>query len=226
MVQDRDQFDAGRPGVLFDVDGTLIDSNYLHTLAWARAFADHGESAPMNSIHRLVGQGGDQLVTRLLGHDDDRIRQSRTGRYRELQGELVAYPGAVDLIRAVRDLGLAVVLATSSPSDELEQARKLLDCDDSIDAVTTADDVSSSIPAPDIFQAAIQIGRLDPRRTLVVGDSVWDVEAAAGANLGCLAVETGGFSHHELTEAGAMHVYRDVGQLYSWLRTSAIALLA
>lgn len=215
-----------RSGVLFDVDGTLIDSNYLHTLAWARAFADHGEWAPMNAIHRLVGQGGDQLTARLLGREDPELNQTRSRHYRELQGDVRVFPGAADLLRAVHGMGLTVVLATSSPADELDRSRKLIDCEDSIDAATTADDVDASKPDPQIFLEALKAGGIDPRRALAIGDSVWDVEAAAAAGIGCLAVETGGFSHHELSEAGALHVYRDVEQLWQWLQTSAISQLA
>src|SRR5579859_7722225 len=111
-----------RAGVLFDVDGTLIDTNYLHTLAWARAFHDTGEWAPMNAIHRLVGMGGDQLVPRVLGHDCPAASEARAGRYRELQPEAKPFPGASDLLRRAHEQGLVVVLATSSPKDELEAA--------------------------------------------------------------------------------------------------------
>lgn len=211
-----------RAGVLFDVDGTLVDSNYLHTVAWSRTFAEHGEWAPMNAIHRLVGQGGDQLVANLLGREDPDINQSRGRHYQELLGEVRVFPGAAELLRSVHSMGLVVVLATSAPADELDQVRKLIDADDSIDASTNADEVAASKPDPEIFLKALEAGRIDSRKALVVGDSVWDVQAAAAAGLGCVAVETGGFSHHELSEAGALHVYRDVQQLWQWLQTSAI----
>src|ERR1700759_3319625 len=109
-----------RPGVLFDVDGTLVDTNYLHALAWSRAFRDAGEWAPMNAIHRLVGMGGDQLVPRLLGHDSPAAVAARPHRYRELAGDIHPFPRAAELLRRAHDGGLAVVLATSSPRDELE----------------------------------------------------------------------------------------------------------
>ncbi|MDE3204412.1 MAG: HAD family hydrolase [Acidobacteriota bacterium] len=216
----------GRPGVLFDVDGTLVDTNYLHTIAWARAFADHGRWAPMNAIHRLVGQGGDQLTATLIGQDDPALSRSRHRRYEELRSDIRAFPAAGALLEAVHQLGLAVVLATSSPADELEASRRVLERDDVIDAVTTADDVDASKPDPDIFVKAAEVAGVDRRRALVVGDSVWDVRAAAAAGMGCVAVETGGFSHHELSEAGALHVYRDAEQLRDWLLTSPIAQLA
>lgn len=214
-----------RPGVLFDLDGTLVDTNYLHTLAWSRALRDAGEWAPMNAIHRLVGMGGDQLLPELLGRTCDPARERRAVRYRELMGDATALPGATDLLSRCHDEGLVVVLASSSPADELSDLRRLLDVDDVIDAVTTADDVEAAKPAPDVFEAALEAGGIDPGRALAVGDSVWDVRAARAAGLGCVAVETGGFSTHELSEAGARHVYRSVEELFQQFHTSPLRAL-
>jgi HAD superfamily hydrolase (TIGR01509 family) len=214
-----------RAGVLFDVDGTLVDTNYLHALAWSRALRDVGEWAPMNAIHRLVGMGGDQLVPELLGRDRPEASTARAGRYRELLGDVEAFPAAGDLLRHLHLHGVAVVLATSSPADELAPVLRLLDADDAIDAQTTADDVQQSKPAPDVFVAAMQAGAVDPARALAVGDTIWDVRGARAAGIGCIGVETGGFSQHELSEAGALHVYRDVKEVLDQLRTSAIATL-
>lgn len=108
----------GRAGILFDVDGTLVDTNYLHTLAWSRAFRDAGEWVPMNSIHRRVGMGGDQLIPELLGHDCPQVAAARTDRYKELIAEAEVFPGAAELLRRCHELGLVVVLATSAPADE------------------------------------------------------------------------------------------------------------
>src|SRR4051812_44205435 len=130
-----------RPGVLFDVDGTLVDTNYLHTLSWSRAFADAGEWAPMNAIHRLVGMGSEQLVLELLGHDSPAAHDARPKRYRELVGEARAFPGAADLLRRAHDAGLLVVLASSAVEDELDMMIDLLGAHDAIDATTSADDV-------------------------------------------------------------------------------------
>ncbi|HET6964948.1 MAG TPA: HAD family hydrolase [Acidimicrobiales bacterium] len=214
-----------RPGVLFDVDGTLVDSNYLHTIAWSRALRDAGEWAPMNAIHRLVGMGGDQLVPELLGHPNDKAKEGRAEHYRQLIGEVRVFPGASGLIRRCHEAGLAVVLASSSPADELEELRGLLDVDDCLDAATNADDAEHSKPAPDIFLAAMESGGVDPARALVVGDSIWDIQAARSAGVGCIAVETGGFSQHELSEEGARHVYRDVEELLAQFLTSPLAWL-
>ncbi len=118
-----------------------------------------------------------------------------------------------------------MVLASSAPKEHVAGARKLLDCDDVIDAATSSDEVQSSKPEPDIFIAALHAGSIDPRRAIVIGDSVWDVRAARRAGLGCVAVETGGFSSHELSEEGALHVYRDVAELAAQLHTSPVASL-
>jgi HAD superfamily hydrolase (TIGR01509 family) len=214
-----------RPGVLFDVDGTLVDTNYLHTVSWARAFADAGEWAPMNAIHRLVGMGSDQLVGRLLGHDSAAAADAHKRRFKEMIDDVRVFPGAADLLARAHDSGLAVVLATSSPADDLETFEKLLDAGDAIDARTTADDVEQSKPAPDVFLAALEAGSIDRERALVLGDSVWDVQAAQAAGLGCVAVETGGFSRHELFEAGALQVYRDVAEVLAQFRTGPLGRL-
>lgn len=214
-----------RPGILFDVDGTLADTNYLHTLAWSRALSDAGEWAPMNAIHRLIGMGGDQLVPQLLGHDSPPAVAARPRRYQELFGDARAFPGAAELLRHVRASGLAVVLATSSPAAELTALLKLLDADDAIDHQTNADDVKASKPSPEVFQTAMEAASVDPARALAVGDSIWDIQAARAAGLGCVAVETGGFSQHELSEAGALRVYRDVKEMLDQYVTSPLAAL-
>jgi len=215
-----------RAGILFDVDGTLVDTNYLHTLAWSRALRDVGEWAPMNAIHRLVGMGGDLLVQELLGHPSDEAEEARTARYAELIGEARVFPGAADLLRRAHGAGLVVVLASSSPRDELDQLIELLDVGDAIDATTSAGDVDEAKPSPEVFQAALEVGKVDRERCLVVGDSVWDVQAARAAGLGCVGVETGGFSAHELREEGAVAVYRDPAEVLAQWRTGPLGLLA
>jgi len=217
--------DRLRSGVLFDVDGTLADTNYLHTMAWSRALHDVGEWAPMNAIHRLIGMGGDQLVPTVLGHESSAAANARPSRYKELIGEARIYPGAHDLIWRLHNEGIAVVIATSAPGDELDSLLGLLDADKAIDAVTTADDVESSKPDPEVFRKAMAAGAIDPGRALAVGDSVWDVQAARAAGIGCIGVETGGFSQHELAEAGAVRVYRDVQELLDQFLTGPLANL-
>ena len=214
-----------RAGVLVDLDGTLVDTNYVHTLAWSRAFRELGEWAPMNAIHRLVGMGGDQLVPQLLGHDVDGADAAHDRHYAELKGDVKPFPGAARFLRRMRDAGLIVVLATSASEADLDDMRAILDADDAIDAVVHADDVERSKPEPEIFNAARDKGEIDRTLVLAIGDSVWDVEAASAAGMGCVTVESGGSSRHELAEAGAIAVYRDVQELGDQLLTSPIGNL-
>lgn len=216
---------SSRAGILFDVDGTLVDTNYLHTLAWSRAFVDAGEWAPMNAIHRLVGMGGDQLVERLLGHPSEAASRARADRYAELIDEARAFPGAADLLRRTHDEGLAVVIASSAVPDELDEMLEVIGAGDLVDATTSAGDVSEPKPSPEVFEVAMTAGGVDRERCLVVGDSAWDVRAARAAGLGCVAVESGGTSAHELREEGAVAVYRDVAELLAQFRTSPLGHL-
>jgi len=214
-----------RPGVLLDLDGTLIDTNYLHTLAWWRALVDIGEWAPMNAIHRLVGMGGDQLVPHLLGEAKEGAAQAQLARYEELVDDARPFPFARELVESLRDNHLVVALATSSPNDLLQRAMKTIGIEGLVDTATSADDVESSKPDPAVFETAMHMAGIDPAYALAVGDSVWDVEAARAAGIGCVAVETGGFSRHELNEAGAIAVYRDAEELFRQLATSPLARL-
>jgi HAD superfamily hydrolase (TIGR01509 family) len=214
-----------RPGLLFDVDGTLFDTNYLHTLAWSRAFADAGEWVPMNAIHRLVGMGGDRLVEELLGHASPEAVAARPGRYKELVDEARPFPGAADLLRHANEQGLAIVIATSAPANELNTLLDKLAVSDVIAATTTDDDIDEPKPAPEVFEKAMVAGSIDPQRALAIGDSVWDIKGARSAGVGCVAVESGGYSEHELAEAGALHVYRDVQEILDQFYTSPLAAL-
>ena len=202
-----------------------MDTNYLHCLAWSRALRDAGEWAPMNAIHRLIGMGGDQLVPELIGHDSPDATAARPRRYKELMSDIRAFPNARELLYRIHDLGPTVVLATSAPDDELAHLRKVLDADPAIDGQTTADEVTHSKPDPEVFLKAMESASIDPGRALAVGDSVWDIRAARSAGIACITVETGGFSQHELSEAGSIRVYRDVSELLSQLHTSPLASL-
>ena len=201
-----------RPGVLFDVDGTLVDANYLHTLAWSRAFRDAGEWAPMNAIHRLVGMGGDQLVPRLLGHDSPDAVAARPRRYQELVGDIRPFPAPPSCSAGSTAAVWRSCWPPPHPDGELQTLRQTVDADDAIDGQTTADDIGQSKPAPEVFLTAMANCGVDARQALAVGDSIWDVQAARAAGVGCIAVETGGFSQHELSEAGSLQVYRDVAR--------------
>jgi HAD superfamily hydrolase (TIGR01509 family) len=209
--------------VIFDVDGTLVDTNYLHTLAWARGMRDAGETVSMSAIHRLIGMGSDQLVEELLGHESEEASDGHSEHFEELMPEIQAFPGASDLLDEVSRRGAMVVLATSASEHELEAMLEAVDAPEgSIDHITKKDDVEQSKPSPDIFKVALDAIDLDPARVLVVGDTVWDVEAAAKCDLRVVAVLTGGISRQELEAAGAIAVYEDVGQLLRELDDSPI----
>ncbi len=208
-----------------DVDGTLVDSNYHHTLAWSRALRDHGEDAHLAAIHRLVGMGSTDLLQSLIGRADEAVKKSWRSHFDALLPEIRAIDGAGQLLHALHDRGLVVVLATSSPEDLLHDLLTHVDGTDVVDVVITADDVDQAKPNPDIFEVALDRADLTSDGALALGDSVWDVEAARRAGVGTVAVETGGFSHFELEHAGALAVYRDAALLAEQLASSPIAHL-
>ena len=213
---------AGR-GVLFDVDGTLVDTNYLHALAWRRVFLAHGEEQITTArIHRLVGMGSDELLATLFGRPCPELKPERARHFDALKPEIRAFPRAADLLRALHDRGVRVVLATSADKNDVEALLAAIDADDAIDAVTSATQVEEAKPAPDLFCVALEEAGTDPEATVVVGDTVWDVKAAARAGLACVAVLTGGISRGELEEAGAVAVYDDVAALLDELDDSPL----
>jgi HAD superfamily hydrolase (TIGR01549 family) len=212
-----------RRGVIFDVDGTLVDSNYLHTRAWAQAFEEAGERVPTYRIHRAIGMGSQQLIEELTGREQPELSDLHSSYYRELRGELRAFDGAADLLREVAGRGGTVVLATSAKPDELETLLKVLDAGDAVHHVVSSKDVEAAKPEPDLFAAGLETGRLDARRAVVVGDSLWDVEAAARSELRCIALLTGGTGGCELEAAGAAEVFASPAELLRGLDSSLIA---
>ncbi|HEX5202539.1 MAG TPA: HAD family hydrolase [Actinoplanes sp.] len=219
-----------RSGVLLDVDGTLVDTTYLHAVAWWEALRQRGVDVPMATIHRGIGMGSDKLLDHLLGESRDRDKddESTTAHdvlYRAWWERLRPLPGAADLLRAIADRGLAVVLASSAKEPELEQLRRVIGADDVITAATSSSDAEQSKPAPDILQAALDQSDVDPHAAVFVGDSVWDVRAAGRLYIPCIGLTCGGTSADELTEAGAVAVYDDPAALLGALDDSAIAAL-
>jgi HAD superfamily hydrolase (TIGR01509 family) len=201
---------------LLDVDGTLIDANYQHALAWYRAFRQHGIVLPVWRIHRHVGMGGDQLVPALVGEkvDDekgDEIRDTRDGLYEELIDEVAPLAEARELIVDLKERGFTIVLASSSPEDEIDHYLELLDARELADSWTTKDEVESTKPEPDLVRAALD--KADTDDAVMVGDTPWDIEAARKAGVETVTVITGGFSEQELREAGAAAVYESAAEL-------------
>jgi HAD superfamily hydrolase (TIGR01549 family) len=207
---------VSRAAVL-DLDGTLVDTNYHHALAWYRAFRQHGVVLPVWRIHRHIGMGGDQLVGALAGErveDElgDGIRAAEKALYLALIEETEALDGAAELVRDLKRRGLVVVLATSAKEQELDHYLDLLDVREDADAWTGANDVERTKPHPDLVHAALdKAGDVDG--AVMVGDTVWDVEAAARAGLETICLTTGGFAAQELLDAGAVAVFESVQEL-------------
>jgi HAD superfamily hydrolase (TIGR01549 family) len=209
--------DDGPLTVIFDVDGTLVDTNYQHAIAWHRAFGDNGHTVQLWEIHRHIGMGGDQLVGALIGDtgeaaDGEAIREAEGQAYDELIGEVQTMDGASELLRELSDDGATLVLSSSAKAEEVDHYLDLLDARHLIAGWTTAEDVDQTKPEPDLIEVALdKAGRRGP--TVMVGDSTWDIEAAKRAEVPTLAVLTGGFSEEELRDAGAADVVTSIGEL-------------
>jgi HAD superfamily hydrolase (TIGR01509 family) len=204
------------PAAILDIDGTLVDTNYQHAVAWFRAFRQHGVVMPCWRIHRHVGMGGDQLVAALAGeefdeeHGDD-VRAAESALYLSLIPEVEPLEGSRELIEELKRSGHAVILASSAKSQELDHYLDLLDVRELADGWTDSSDVEQTKPHPDLVQAAIE--KAGGGEAVMVGDSVWDCEAAKNAGIPSIGVLTGGFSQQELEEAGAAVVFRSVVEL-------------
>ncbi len=206
------------PGIaILDVDGTLVDTNYHHAIAWFRAFLRHDVVVPVWRVHRHIGMGGDQLVAAVAGDEveeraGDDIREAESELYRELIGEVRTMEGSRELIQDLRARDNVVVLASSAKDWEVEHYIELLDAREIVDAWTTSADVEQTKPEPDLIKAALD--KVDAEgQAMLIGDTVWDVEAAKRAGVETLAVLTGGFSEQELRDAGARDVFTSVGEL-------------
>jgi HAD superfamily hydrolase (TIGR01509 family) len=208
--------DERRPAAILDVDGTLVDTNYQHALAWYRAFRQHGVILPLWEIHRHVGMGGDQLVTAMVGegfeaeHGDD-VRAAERALYLSMMPEVQPFQGARELLQELRAGGHAIVLASSAKPDELQHYLSLLDAHEVADGWTDSGDVEQTKPEPDLVSVAVEKAGGGP--AVMIGDSTWDCRAAANAGLETIGVLTGGFSEQELLDAGATAVYRSLGEL-------------
>ena len=211
--------------VLFDIDGTLTDTNYLHARAWRLAFLDAGEDVATARIHRMIGAGSEVLLRELVGEGRDELVEGWRSHFDRLVPEIRAFPSAGDLLRAVAARDAKVVLATSSPPELLDPLRAAIGADDAIDAVTTAGDVDEAKPSPEVFELALERAGVGADEAFVVGDTTWDVEAAARAGLRTVALTCGGISEAELREAGAVAVYDDPAALLAALDESPLAAL-
>lgn len=211
-----------RTAVLFDIDGTLVDSNYAHIDAWWRAFTAIGESVDAWRIHRAIGMDSSKLLETLLpeASDDTRsaAKQYHSAYYAEHQPRLRLLPGARDLLAAVARDGHAVVLATSAPETELVRLRELLDAEEWLTAVTSAEDVDQAKPDPGIIAVALDRAGVEASSAVMIGDAMWDVESAGRVGVTSIGVMTGGVGGDELRGAGAAAVYADAAAVLAALR--------
>lgn len=216
--------------VIFDVDGTLIDSVDLHARAWQDAFRDYGHSIAFDDIRGQIGKGGDQLMPVFLdpaeleqkGEDLERHR-GRILKERYLS-QVVAFPKVRDLFERLRADGTRVVLASSAKGDELERYKQLARIEDLIDGETSSDDAEKSKPHPDIFQAALRrLGDIRPEDAVVVGDTPYDAEAAGKAGLRTVGLLCGGFPEQSLRDAGCIAIYKDPADLLAQYERSPLA---
>jgi HAD superfamily hydrolase (TIGR01509 family) len=204
--------------VLFDVDGTLIDSNYLHAVTWWEAFTQAGHDVPMARIHRTIGMGSDQLLDALLPagrdkDDDAGLVAAHDALYSTYWSRLRPFRGAADLLRACRERGLRVILASSAGPREFEVMRAALGADDALHEATSSGDVDASKPAPDLVQVALDKAGASPGEAVFIGDTVWDVQACQRAGVACIGLLSGGVSAAELREAGAVRVFTGPAEL-------------
>jgi phosphoglycolate phosphatase-like HAD superfamily hydrolase len=214
--------------VIFDVDGTLVDSVDLHARAWKDAFAEFDYSLEFQTIRAQIGKGGDQLMPVFMTQADLRdwgpaLEKRRSFIFKQKYlPEVVPFPDVADLFRKLRRDGIRIVLASSCKQDELAVYKQLAGITDLVDAETASEDAEKSKPYPDIFDAAIgKLHGIQPADILVVGDSPYDAEAAGKANLDAIAVSCGGFPEQDLMDAGFLAVYRDPSHLLesgNWLR--------
>ena len=206
---------------IFDIDGTLVDTNYQHALSWYRALRAKDFIVPIWQIHRAIGMGSDRVVTALLSEQietqhGDELRAAERSQYEKLIGEVEPMNGAHDLLAELSEKGHPIILASSAEKSDAEHYVELLDAADLVDAYTTSADVSASKPEPDIVNAAVE--KAGGGAAVMIGDSTWDCKAATRANVPSIGVLTGGYSMQELAESGASIVFDSVDHLREHLR--------
>jgi len=213
-------------GVIFDVDGTLLDTNYLHVAAWWEAFRERGHDIRCADVHRALGMGSSDLVKQVLGQPDSSVIEAHSRYFAPYLGRMRPLPGAADLLEATARLGLHVVLATSAKDEEIDLMLDALGARDSIGTVVSSGDVDQAKPEPDIIGRALSDSGTDPGRAVMVGDAVWDMIAARRAGIQGIGLLSGGIAEQELREAGALEIYADAAALLGKISASVIGQLA
>jgi HAD superfamily hydrolase (TIGR01509 family) len=213
-------------GVIFDVDGTLLDTNYLHVAAWWEAFRERGYDIRCADVHRALGMGSSDLVVQVLGQPDPSVIEAHSRHFAPYLGRIRPLPGAADLLEATTRLGLRVVLATSAKDEEIDLMLDALGARDSIGTVVSSGDVEQAKPQPDIVDRALSDSGTDPGHAVMVGDAVWDMIAARRAGIQGIGLLSGGIAEQELREAGALETYPDAAALLGQISASLIGQLA
>jgi HAD superfamily hydrolase (TIGR01509 family) len=213
---------------ILDIDGTLVDTNYQHAIAWYRAFRQNDIVLPVWRIHRHIGMGGDQLIAALTdektdGEKGDDIRGAEKALYMAMIEEVEPLEGARELIGRLKEAGKTVVMASSAKADEVDHYLDLLEARELADDWTTSADVERTKPEPDLVKAALDKAGAEPGDAVMLGDTPWDCEAARGAGVETVALMTGGFSRQELTEAGAAAVFESLPELLERIDETPLA---
>jgi HAD superfamily hydrolase (TIGR01509 family) len=216
--------------VIFDVDGTLVDSNDLHVEAWREAFRCYGKELSFEELHGQMGKGGDQLMPVFCSKGElerfgEELEQRRVELFKsDYLPRVRPFPRVRELFERIKADGLQIALASSAKEDELERHKKSMRVEDLLEVATSADDAERSKPHPDIFQAALAgLKGVAPAEAVVVGDTPYDVQAAAKAGIPAVGLLSGGFPEESLREAGAVAVYRDVSDLLDNYEESPLA---
>ncbi|MDI3406928.1 HAD family hydrolase [Streptomyces cavernicola] len=219
---------AGRDvpcAALFDVDGTLVDTNHLHVTCWWEAFRQAGHRVSTHAVHRAIGLPSEDLVAHLLGEDrdkgrDEEISAAHKALYGTYADRLAPLDGAGDLLNELADRGWRTILVTSAGGSELAALKRAIDADDAIAGTASADDVADGKPAPEPVRRALDLAEVDAGGAVFVGDSVWDMQSATRAGVRPVGLLCGGIPHADLREAGAVEVHRDPADLLARLDTS------
>jgi phosphoglycolate phosphatase-like HAD superfamily hydrolase len=217
--------------VFFDIDGTLVDSNEQHILAWQEALAEIGKEFSHDEIHKHIGKGSDMLIPDILPHLGEEAREQLGKRVGEIfrsryMADVKPFPAARELLVAVHGAGQKVVLATSASGEERDHYIELLGARDLIDASTSADDVEHTKPAPDVFAAALRkVAPLSADEVIVVGDTPFDVEGASGCGVRAIALRSGRFPEEELQRSGPVRIYDDVADLLREYERSPLSVI-
>ena len=211
--------------LILDVDGTLLDTVYLHVIAWWEAFRDAGYEVSCFDIHRAIGRGSEDLVETLVGKTDDAAVEGHAKNWEPLRKQCIPFHQVPELIRTAADRGVKVVYCTSGSPEDTEDFREKIGCDDVVSAVVSSGDVEQSKPAPDIVRAALDAVGVAPENAVMLGDTVYDVRAANAAGVACIGLMCGGIGERELQEAGAVAVYGNPSELLQDLDASPVGRL-